>query len=126
MKKPILDEDAEEVRRFYCPLCDRYYPTSEYLETVFSDRRAEYVANMVTHYRHHHINYYNDSVEYVSRFHDYDTFKEMVNNRAKRQIIRKTKDYLRENGITSDVFAELQSTDEKTMELAERVLGRCG
>jgi len=122
MKDMFVDDD-EKMRYVYCPLCDEYYLTSEYLHTVFEkEPKAEFLANLVTHYRHNHINYYDNSVGYVCRFHDYDTFKRIVNNCAKRQIIRKAKDYLINVGITVEDFCRLQSTDENTVALACRML----
>jgi len=122
--KPMFKEETDgEVRCFYCPLCDDYYPHSEYLHGVFEDEpKVEFIANLVTHYRHEHTKYYDNGVGYVSRFHDYDSFKETVNNRAKRQIIRKAKNYLRAVGVTPEDFCTLQSTDQKTAELACRML----
>ena len=108
---------------FLCPLCPAYLPMSEYLATVFDNKKALWVANMVTHYRHWHVNYYNRHVGYASYKGRYDAFKHEVNERAKRQIIRKATPFLRAHGITADDFAELQGTTEETMTLALKMLG---
>ena len=116
----IVDDEG-----FYCPLCDGVVEKSEYLSTVFKDNpKMEWLANMVTHYRHEHVKYYNNSVGYVSFFHDYDGFKNVVNNRTKRQIIRKCKAFLLANNFTSKQFIELQNTEEKTIALANKILGK--
>ena len=108
---------------FFCPLCNKYFERSGYLHGVFVETpRVEWLANMITHYRHEHINYYNNGVGYVSRFHNYDRFKEKVNNRVKRQLLRKLHGFLFKVGVTSSDFALLQGTDGKTMLLAEKLL----
>lgn len=78
---------------------------------------------MVTHYRHTHIRYYNRWVHYHSRFRDYETFKTTVNNRVKRNILRKCKPFLKQNGFTVQDFEALQGTDDKTLKLAVKILG---
>ena len=78
---------------------------------------------MVTHYRHHHVVYYNNSVGYASYKGRYDDFKHQVNERAKRQIIRKAGDFMKAHRITADHFAELQGTTEETLVLARDRLG---
>ena len=83
---------------------------------------------MVTHYRHNHIDSWNKcwgrhGSRYRSNwFGDYEEEKIKVNERAKRQIIRKGKDILNRLGITPDHFRRLQNTEQKTMELANKNL----
>lgn len=117
------------VTMFYCPLCNRWHIASDYLRTVFKDNRELWLANMVTHYRHEHITSWNKMwgryghyYQEAAHFHDYDEEKHIVNERAKRQIIRKATDFLRENGITPATFRALQFTTEETMALAEKKL----
>lgn len=78
---------------------------------------------MVTHYRHNHVVYYDNSVGYASHRGAYDSFKHEVNERAKRQMIRKCAKFLRAHGITAADFAELQGTTEATMVVARKALG---
>lgn len=108
----------------YCPICKSLFPASEYLREAIEDEKARYVANMVTHYRHCHISSWNKcwgrgGSRYRSGwFGDYDTQKALVNERAKRQIIRKCRDFLLLHKISSEHFAMLQGKDEKTFQLA--------
>lgn len=121
--KQMFVEIEELGRCFYCPLCKKYHPCSEYLHKVFArEPKVEFFANLVTHYRHTHIKYYDNGVGYVCRFHDYDAFKIKVNNRAKRQIIRKSKNYLKSVGITPNDICRLQNNDKQTLKLAHKHL----
>jgi len=112
-----------------CPICDRKVTESEYLNEIFEDLpEVNYLAHMVTHYRHNHIESWNKcwgrgGSRYRGYwFGDYDEEKKKVNERAKRQIIRKGKDVLQLIGITPEHFKQLQNTEEKTMELAKKLL----
>lgn len=108
---------------FYCPLCDSELPESIYLSSIFSNNlRAKWFANMVTHYRHNHTRYYDNSVGYVSKFHDYGDFKQIVNERAKRQIIRKTKEFMKLHEFTVDDIKVLEFNEDKTIELFNKLI----
>ena len=107
----------------WCPLCGCMFLESDYLRTVFVDVRQRWLANMVTHHRHRHVSYYDNGVGYVSFFHDYDAFKHLANERAKRQILRKCGEFMRSHGFTIADFSALQGTDEKTLNLAKDLLG---
>jgi hypothetical protein len=115
--EPLFADEA-----FYCPLCDDSDDESDYLRGVFPKERERWLANMVTHYRHSHVMYYNNGVDYVASYHNYDEFKHLANERAKRQIIRKCLAFLLAHGFTSQDFAALKGTDQKTLELAQRQL----
>jgi len=104
-----------------CPLCETWEIGSQHLREVFSNNNLFWLSNLITHYRHNHRNWDN-SVGYISRYHSYDNEKAKLNNQAKRQVIRKCKLLLLWNGITSEHFNKLQSTDEKTIELAKKEL----
>jgi hypothetical protein len=113
-----------------CPICSRKVNNSEYLNEVFMDKpEVNYLAHLVTHYRHDHITSWNKcwgrhGASYRSNwFGDYDLEKCKVNERAKRQIIRKCSRILKMIGIKSEHFMELQNTEPKTLELANKVLG---
>lgn len=109
----------------YCPICGSLFAPSAYLNSIFTDNpRANYLAHLTMHYRHKHINYYNKWVHYHSYYRDYDKFKIVVNNRAKRNILRKCKKFLKEHKFTVRDFAALQHTDAKTLKLARKVLGK--
>lgn len=115
----------------FCPLCGHYFDGSEYLKTVFDANevwQALWFANMVMHYRHNHITSWNKCWGYRGNsyrygwFGDYDDEKAKVNERAKRQILRKAKDYLKHYSFTADVLEELQNTTEETMKVAHKIL----
>ena len=53
---------------------------------------------------------------------NYDEEKQKVNERAKRQIIRKATKFLIDNEIKSETFLKLQNTTEETLKLAKNKL----
>lgn len=121
----IYKNELDGSKRVYCPICNRWFEGSSYLFEEFKDdEKAIWLSNMVTHYRHTHITSWNKCWGYGGRFYrsgwfgDYDTEKQKVNERANRQIIRKAKDFLIENGFTSEDFKILKNTTEETMKLA--------
>lgn len=112
-----------------CPICSRNVEQSDYLNQIFKDEpEVNYLAHMVTHYRHNHIDSWNKcwgrhGSRYRSNwFGDYDEEKKKVNERAKRQIIRKGKEILKRLGILPEHFGRLQNTEERTMVLARKIL----
>lgn len=120
-----------EEKNVFCPLCGFYFRGSEYLATVFQEKETLWLANMVTHYRHTHINHWNRmwgpyGNRYRSAFDYNDDFyqeaKAKVNEQAKRQIIRKACDFLNKNGITSTHFERLKGTTAQTMDLVKKKL----
>lgn len=131
--KSINIENFPTIEKFICPLCNNEIHRSEYLNSIFEDDNyAEWAANLVTHYRHDHIRYYDLSWQnwrYANKNPEYqhaethEDFKEVVNNRAKRQLIRAIK-----KNFSKDIsrclifsFLKLQSNDEKTIELIHKV-----
>ena len=112
----------------YCPICNVRFEGSDYLKTIFEDERALWLANMVMHYRHTHITSWNKYWGYggwyyrqASHFGNYDEEKAKVNERAKRQIARKCKEYIVNNNVNKDVFMMLQNTTEETIKLVEKI-----
>jgi hypothetical protein len=83
---------------------------------------------MVTHYRHNHIESWNkcwgrNGSRYRNNwFGDYEEEKIKVNERAKRQILRKGLPILKELDIRPEHFERLQHTEIKTLELAKKLL----
>lgn len=127
--KRIIADPSICITESICPICGRHFTPSEYLVKVFTDNpKALFIANLVTHYRHKHITSWNkcwgENGNYYRRdwFCDYAKEKQKVNERAKRQIIRKAADTLIKLGITSATFKCLQYTDEKTFALAGKKL----
>ena len=115
-KAPITAEGV------YCPLCDDRFAPSEYLTTVFTDLKINWLAQLVTHYRHNHIEYYDHSVGFHSMRGTYEPFKHVVNERIKRQILRKCQGYMRFLGLGARDLKELQGTTEETLALAGQLL----
>lgn len=115
---------------FFCPICKKYNKQSEYLRTVIADEKTLWLANMITHYRHQHISSWNkcwgkNGSRYRSKwFTDYDYEKAAVNERAKRQIIRKCKSYLIENKIELKHFQMLPQNEDATLVLAKMELNK--
>jgi hypothetical protein len=116
---------------FICPICGHIITKSPYLHEVFvGDPWAEYAANTVTHYRHGHVNYYNRSCDYRGyrnknpAYTNYEDFKKIVNNRAKRQIIRAVAKSFPPRVVLSllEGFLKLQYNDEKTIVLIKKIV----
>lgn len=114
--------------RVFCPICSKYFPQSEHLKKVIGNQNTLWVANMVTHYRHSHIRSWNRCWDdYSGRhyrsgwFSDYETEKEIVNERAKRQIMRKCLKYLKEMGFSIDDLQGLQSNSDETIKLFKKL-----
>lgn len=127
----ISNDPSICITKNICPICGKHFVPSEYLAKIFADNaKAQFIANLVTHYRHEHITSWNkcwgENGNYYRRgwFRDYEKEKQRVNEQAKRQIIRKATDALLKLGITSEYFKFLQNTDEKTMALAVKKLDK--
>lgn len=112
-----------------CPICNQHFVASDFLAEIFADDpKARFIANLVTHYRHNHLQSWNrcwglNGKKYRRKWYsDYDDEKQEVNERAKRQIIRKATEKLIALGIGSNTFKKLQNTDGKTIALAEKKL----
>lgn len=134
VSESIKIENFPTIDKFVCPLCGHEINRSDYLSTIFvNDKYAEWAANLVTHYRHSHIRYYdltwrnwryaNKNPEY-QRLDTHVDFKEIVNNRAKRQLIRAIKKNFPNQTAACLIysFLKLQSNDEKTVELIRKNL----
>lgn len=120
---------CKKTNHIYCPICENLFESSLYLNALFSDDvRLIWLSNMVMHYRHTHITSWNKcwgpyGFKYKKGwFGDYETEKYLVNERAKRQIIRKCTAFLMENHIDVYCFNQLKGTNDKTKALAIRKL----
>lgn len=125
--KPIV---VEEYIEQYCPICNQYFRTSTYLNSKFTDEKVRWLANMVTHYRHVHVTSWdkcwgsNRIPYYKSNLHlDYETEKIKVNERGKRQILRKCIDQMKADGFTVNDVLALKKTERKTSDLYRKLLG---
>lgn len=120
------EEEIYDVRRFFCPMCDVYYEDSSYLNSVIPNEKTLWIANMITHYRHKHVKWWDNRWGrngYGGRkYGDYDKEKPVANNTFKRQIIKKCKDFLELQGIGKEHFLELQENDEMTLQLINKKL----
>ena len=119
--KPLMTTDK---RNIYCPICGRHFQSSNYLVSVFGENpNSLWFANMVTHYRHHHIKSWNRCWGYGGNsyrrgwFKNYDTEKRKINERAKRQIIRMCSDFMKANGIDSDDLLVLNENSKETRDV---------
>ena len=114
---------------FYCPLCGKRHHLSNYLQKVFEgDEKALWMANMVMHYRHNHITSWNKCWGYYGNYYrskwfgDYHEEKAKVNERAKRLIIRKGKEFMLAHQIGPSTLQKLQGTTSDTMKVAHKLL----
>jgi len=106
----------------FCPLCGTRFSPSEYLCTVFQNPKINWLAQMVCHYRHNHIEYYDNGVGFQASIGQHEVFKHLVNERIKRQIIRKCQAYMKRLGLKARDLKELQGTTEETLALAGQLL----
>jgi len=112
---------------FYCPICKICFEGSEYLKTAIPNPKTLWLANMVTHSRHKHIKYWNkcweeNGISYRRGwFKDYDFEKQKVNERVKRQILRKCKDYMKSIRFKMKDLLQLQVNSEETIALFEKL-----
>ena len=122
------EEVGSKVIHQYCPICDDFFKTSYYLEKKIKNKHVRWLANMITHYRHEHITSWNNTWnkgQYGSIHLSQDTYEKekiKVNERAKRQILRKCKNEMIKDGFMVKHVKQLQHTDNKTIELYEKYL----
>ncbi|MHA2252882.1 MAG: hypothetical protein ACXAD7_21140 [Candidatus Kariarchaeaceae archaeon] len=121
-----------------CPFCGNAPWHSDYLYNIFiadkNNIETYQIATLVTHYRHDHQESW-DKMN-ISRYYrravpgyDYDDQKEVYNNRAKRQLLRKFMKF--ETGLNQEkvkklivATSNLQANDEMTKKLIEKLLGK--
>jgi len=114
----------------FCPICKREIKKSEYLSDIFSDNPPlEYFCNLITHYRHTHITSWNKmwgahgrSYQKAAGFGDYEEEKSIINERAKRQLIRKAWPVFQKIGLTAKMVAGLDKTTNETIKVANKFL----
>lgn len=114
--------------KFYCPVCKCYFIESKFLRLTIKDEKSLWIANMVTHFRHSHIQYWNCCWGNGGRayragwFKNYRAEKKKVNNICKRKIIRKCYSFLLEMQINRSHFEKLQFNDKETLKLLKAKL----
>jgi hypothetical protein len=107
-------------RMFYCSICKRYISCSSMLFTLYqNDARVEWLANMVTHYRHAHSKEYNKFISKPLTEIEYIEMKPIFNETAKRQIARKCFDYMKHYNIGLRELLLLTNNTAQTVELYE-------
>lgn len=119
-----------------CPLCGQTIRRSDHLNDVFNDKPyAEWIANLVTHYRHDHTKSWDltiTSSRYAAKNIEfqklgYDAYKAKVNNRAKRQLMRGLSDSPFTNTEVLGLLLavkHLQQNDQATMDLRGQLLSQ--
>ena len=119
-----VDEDDNDAYGCLCPLCNRWFRGSEYLETVFKEPRPLLLANLITHYRHEHL-HYDKNYGFVVHYKGYatrDEYRSDINERAKRQYARKCTEWLKANGFTVEDVQKLKGTTPKTVAVWKKKL----
>lgn len=112
----------------YCPMCNQYFNTSAFINSLFeNDDKARWLSNMVMHHRHDHITSWNSnwSKNGFARNYlnvDYNKEKHKVNERAKRQIVRKCRDYMIQHGFYAEDVIKLQGTEQNTIDAYKKYL----
>ena len=134
MTKPISLEKIpcrpeEYIQQLRCPVCHQKVLKSDYLMDLFDDnKQARWLAHLVTHYRHHHISWWDNCWGRYGGYYRgewfgaYEDGKAKVNESSKYQIIRKGHVLLLVNGIRPEDFLALQNTSEETMKVACKFL----
>ena len=134
MTKPLQGSNTPFAPETYmqdlrCPLCHCKVLRSDYLMELFDKNpHARWLAHLVTHYRHHHISWWDNCWGRYGHsyrgdwFGAYEEEKAKVNESSKRQIIRKGHLILLANGIQPEYFKSLQNTTEATMKVANKFL----
>ena len=122
MKQPII---IGYDRKFYCPICDRYYSCSSMLFLLYqNDGRVEWLSNMVTHYRHVHNKTYNTDVSKPLGEIEYLEIKQGANETSKRQIARKCYEYMCSFNIGLRDLLLLTNNSAQTVELYEMIFNK--
>lgn len=127
--KECHDNQLKEEKRLKfgystCPICGEEFSFSGYLNKIFDTHQTRLIANLITHYRHIHQSSWNRSCHYISNKYGEDGYlnaKKEHNNRAKRQILRKCKDWLIDNDVGAEHFLSLSDNDEQTINLISKV-----
>ena len=119
--KKLMTVDKKMI---YCPICNKNFKSSSYLVNVFGQNpNTLWFANMVTHYRHEHIKSWDRCWGYGGNsyrrgwFKNYDTEKRKVNERAKRQIIRKCENFMLSKDFVADDLLVLNENSKETKDL---------
>lgn len=121
-----LERENENRKNYgadFCPICGQEFIFSSFLHGAIPNEKTRLIANLITHYRHVHQPSWNTSCHYISRYYGetaYENSKKEHNNRAKRQIVRKCKDWLIAKGITKQDLLDLKDNDEKTIALIDK------
>ena len=116
------DYETDFGSHFFCPKCDAMIPASYYLGKAISSKKACWIANMVTHWRHQHTDWDANKFRLNGRKGIYENDKKKVNEYIKQLLIKKFTTFLIEHNITAEHFKQLQNSDKVTVQLAESKL----
>lgn len=107
------------VHKTYCPICKHYFLSSPYLVDTFKDHAgATWLSNVVMHYRHQHRKY-DRNIQYVQHSFGISPAeqKKVINEQAKRQILRKSYGYMVYHQIGIDSLLKMNTNSEQTIDL---------
>lgn len=116
-------EQKEKYGSGICPICGNEFRFSSFLHNQIPNEKTRLIANLITHYRHIHQTSWNKSCHYISKKYGEDAYlnsKIEHNNRAKRQILRKCKKWIFDNGIKGSNFLDLKDNDINTIKLIDQ------
>ena len=127
MKRPdALDREFETELfsngHFYCPLCEKYVARNPRVSRSNLQPEVGWLPNMVVHYRHNHSTYYDRIARKIRTERGHRNFRHLVNERIRRQIIRKCWRFMRHHGIGAEHFEKLPGVGRKTIALARKKL----
>ena len=126
--KKIYEIKNEPVCFYWNPVEEYYDESSEYLASIFENEpKPLWIANMVTYYRHTLKSWNNTWSRGGYGWNKissevYEQEKIKVNERQKRKIIKNHLPLLIEHNIGLSDFLKLQNTEEKTIELINKLL----
>ncbi|WP_339789218.1 hypothetical protein [uncultured Imperialibacter sp.] len=118
----------ESDRFLYCPISLHRIQQSEYLSTIFDDPKTLWLANLITHYRHNHISSWNKCWGWNGNYYrqnwfgDYDDEKKIVNERAKRELVRNGHLIFRYMEVTKDHWCNMRDTSPETIKVIDKLL----
>ncbi|MEX0685019.1 MAG: hypothetical protein WD267_09620 [Balneolales bacterium] len=131
-QKIVMQEVCKEILitqiQFYCPLCKAHHDESDFLATAIENEKTRWLANMVTHYRHVHMNIWDEKWGAGGYGHQsssqitYSIEKGNINNKSMQEIIKKATAFLTDHNITEYHFKTLQGSNRKTLDLASHLL----
>lgn len=112
----------------YCPICNKKFDASQNANSQNDNQHTRWFKNMISHFKDAHVTSLNNYLgpynnHYIGYwFKNHDKVESIVNEKVKRQILKKTKLFLNKEGFTLDHFASLGNHSNETMQLASEIL----